>query len=185
MAFVANARPEQSDTHSCSLNKGIGWESRTRKESLISVCSLWIIECKGEGRIPKVAVFLKYCFPCREICARWKPVIGRAVMARREGWSNAFVRGKILRTWIDQSEDLQTPKRRIGSIVIASYPHTFPFRFGAKRYKTQRRWLRQSSFFWYIKFFSSLPGGAEQVTPPAGTKGSIDTREGSKWINEK
>ena len=24
MAFVANARPEQSDTHSCSLNKGIG-----------------------------------------------------------------------------------------------------------------------------------------------------------------
>ena len=23
-AFVANARPEQSDTHACSLNKGIG-----------------------------------------------------------------------------------------------------------------------------------------------------------------
>ena len=155
MAFVANARPEQSDTHSCSLNKGIGWESRTRKESLISVCSLWIIECKGEGRIPKVAVFLKYCFPCREICARWKPVIGRAVMARREGWSNAFARKrgrglrdcKASRAWMDQSEDLQTPKRRIGSIVIASYPHTFPFRFGAKRKKTQRRWLWQSSFF--------------------------------------
>ena len=70
MAFVANARPEQSDTHSCSLNKGIGWESRTRKESLLSVCSLWIIECKGEGRIPKVAVFLKYCFPCKVNLAR-------------------------------------------------------------------------------------------------------------------
>ena len=63
---------------------------------------------------------------------RWKPVIGRAVMARREGWSNAFVRGKILRTWIDKSEDLQIPKRRIGSMAIASYPHTFPFRFGVK-----------------------------------------------------
>ena len=137
-----------SDTHSCSLNKGIGWESRTRKESLFSVCSLWIIECKGEGRIPKVAVFLKYCLPCRAICVRWKSVIGRAVMAPREGWSNAFVRGKILRTWIDKSEDLQTPKRRIGSMAIASYPHTFRFRFGAKRNKTQRRWLWQSSFFY-------------------------------------
>ena len=118
MAFVANARPEQSDTHSCSLNKGIGWESRTRKESLLSVCSLWIIECKGDGRIPKVAVFLKYCFPCREICARWKPVIGRAVMAPREGWSNAFARKrgrglrdcKASRAWMDQSEDLQKAK---------------------------------------------------------------------------
>ena len=156
MAFVANARPEQSDTHSCSLNKGIGCKSRTRKESLFSVCSLWIIECKGDGRIPKVAVFLKYCFPCREICARWKPVIGRAVMARREGWSNAFVREKILRTWIDQSEDLQTPKRRIGSIVIASYPHTFPFRFGAKEtrhkgdgYDNHRFFDRKNSFHPY------------------------------------
>ena len=43
-------------------------------------------------------------------CVRWKPVIGRAVMAPREDWSNAFVRGKILRTWIDQSEDLQKAK---------------------------------------------------------------------------
>ena len=34
MAFVANARPEQSDTHACSLNKGIGCKSRTRKESV-------------------------------------------------------------------------------------------------------------------------------------------------------
>ena len=90
------------------------------------------MECKGDGRIPKVAVFLKYCLPCREICVRWKSVIGRAVMAPREGWSNAFVRGKILRTWIDQSEDLQTPKRRIDSMAIVSYPHTFRFRFGAK-----------------------------------------------------
>ena len=186
MAFVAHARPEQSDTHSCSLNKGIGCKSRTRKESLLSVCSLWIIDYKGESRIPKVAVFLKYCFPCKVNLARGE---NRSL----EGLSWPGEKAEAMRlcgkkvscTWMDQSEDLQTPKRRIGSIVIASYPHTFPFRFGAKRYKIQRRWLWQSSFFWYIKFFSSLPGGAEQVTPPAGTKGSIDTREGSKWINEK
>ena len=110
--------------------------------------NLWIWDWTDAGRILKIAVFLKHCFRAKKICARWKPVIGGAVMALREGWSNAFVRGKILRTWIDKSEDLQTPKRRIGSMAIASYPHTFRFRFGAKRNKTQRRWLWQSSFFY-------------------------------------
>ena len=32
---------------------------------------------------------------------------------------------------MDKSEDLQTPKRRIDSMAIASYPHKFRFRFGA------------------------------------------------------
>ena len=50
----------------------------------------------------------KVLLPCREICVRWKSVIGMAVMAPREGWSNAFVRGEIFCTWIDKSEDLQT-----------------------------------------------------------------------------
>ena len=70
------------------------------------------------GRLPKVAVFLKHCFPYGVIRARWKPVIGRAVMARREGWSNAFARKrgrglrdcKASRAWMDQSEDLQKAK---------------------------------------------------------------------------
>ena len=162
MAFVANARPKQARqaglivkppktsrtrilvrwTRESGENPGHGrnlFSSSAAYES-------WL--AKPESRIPKVAVFLKYCLPCREICVRWKSVIGRAVMAPREGWSNAFVWGKVLCTWIDKSEDLQTPKRRIGSMAIVSYPHTFRFRFGAKRYKTQRRWLRQSSFFW-------------------------------------
>ena len=47
-----------SDTHSCSLNKGIGWESRTRNEAASAVK-------RQRGRLPKVAVFLKCCFPCR------------------------------------------------------------------------------------------------------------------------
>ena len=61
MAFVANARPEapkrlrqgesfdpasrgKSDTHACSLNKGIGCKSRTRKESVAgsAVCTVEI-----------------------------------------------------------------------------------------------------------------------------------------------
>ena len=75
MAFVAHARPEapkwlrqgeifdpasrgKSDTHACSLNKGIGCKSRTRNEAGSAA------QTKQSG-FPKVAVFLKYCFPCR------------------------------------------------------------------------------------------------------------------------
>ena len=65
MAFVAHARPEQSDTHSCSLNKGIGCKSRTRKESVAGLQSIHL-RLQARGRIPKVAVILKYCFPCGE-----------------------------------------------------------------------------------------------------------------------
>ena len=36
---------------------------------------------------------------------RWKPVIGRAVVARREGWNSALVR--LVSTWMYKSEDLQ------------------------------------------------------------------------------
>ena len=65
MAFVANARPEQSDTHACSLNKGIGCKSRTRKESIAGLQSAYL-RLQARGRVPKVAVILKYCFPCGE-----------------------------------------------------------------------------------------------------------------------
>ena len=64
MAFVANARPEQSDTHACSLNKGIGCKSRTRKESVAGLQSVHL-RLQARGRIPKVAVILKHCFPCK------------------------------------------------------------------------------------------------------------------------
>ena len=65
MAFVAHARSEQSDTHACSLNKGIGCKSRTRKESVAGLQSIHL-RLQARGRIPKVAVILKYCFPCGE-----------------------------------------------------------------------------------------------------------------------
>ena len=51
MAFVANARPEQSDTHACSLNKGIGCKSRTRKESIAgsAVCTFEIASVRQDS----------------------------------------------------------------------------------------------------------------------------------------
>lgn len=72
-----------SDTHSCSLlNKGIRWNSWTRgsgsrlcigKTGSLSSC---------DYKVP---------FLCRQSCIRRKPVIGRAVMARREGEMSAMV----------------------------------------------------------------------------------------------
>ena len=68
MAFVAHARPEaakrlrqgesfdtasrgKSDTHACSLNKGIGCKSRTRKESVAgtAVCIFEIASVRQES----------------------------------------------------------------------------------------------------------------------------------------
>ena len=68
MAFVAHARPEapkrlrqgesfdpasrgKSDTHACSLNKGIGCKSRTRKESVAgsAVCTFEIASVRQDS----------------------------------------------------------------------------------------------------------------------------------------
>ena len=68
MAFVAHARPEapkwlrqgesfdpasrgKSDTHACSLNKGIGCKSRTRKESIAgsAVCTVEIASARQDS----------------------------------------------------------------------------------------------------------------------------------------
>ena len=119
MAFVANARPEQSDTHACSLNKGIGCKSRTRKESIAGLQSVQL-RLQARGRVPKVAVILKYCFPCGESpravkTGHWKGCHG----SERRLKQCVCVKERSLYAWIDQSEDLQTPKRRIDSIVAA------------------------------------------------------------------
>ena len=65
-----------------------------------------------KDRIWKVAVFLKDCFHARQSCVRWKSVIGRAVMAQREGWNNAFVREEFsAHEWISQ-KTYKPPKRK-------------------------------------------------------------------------
>ena len=66
-------------------------------------------------RIPdmwKGYTFLSSCvyralLSMQKICVRWKPVIGRAVMARREGWGSALA--YYIYAWMYKSEDLQTP----------------------------------------------------------------------------
>ena len=68
MAFVAHARPEQSDTHTCSLNKGIGCKSRTRKESVAgtAVCTFEIASTRQDSESSCIS---KVLFSMREIPA--------------------------------------------------------------------------------------------------------------------
>ena len=125
MAFVANARPEapkrlrqgesfdpaprgKSDTHACSLNKGIGCKSRTRKESAILFVTYESEIVRQQGRIPKVAVFLKYCFPCKVNLVRGK---NRSLEGRSWPGEKAEAMRLCRRavcTRMDKSEDLQT-----------------------------------------------------------------------------
>ena len=64
-------------------------------------------------------------------------------------------------------------------MAIASYPHTFLFRFGAKETRHKGDGYDNHRFLIH-KILFILTGRCQQVTPPTGTKGSIDTREGSK-----
>ena len=71
MAFVAHARPEGRtllDTHSCSLNKGIGCKSRTRKESIAgsAVCTFEIASARQDS---ESSCNSKVLFSMREIPA--------------------------------------------------------------------------------------------------------------------
>ena len=85
MAFVAHARPEapkrlrqgesfdpapcgKSDTHTCSLNKGIGCKSRTRKESVAgsAVCTFEIASVRQDS---ESSCDSKVLFSMREIPA--------------------------------------------------------------------------------------------------------------------
>ena len=83
---------------------------------------------------------------------------------------------------MDKSEDLQTPKRRIGSMAIASYPHTFRFRFGAKEtrhkgdgYYNHRFFDRKNSFHPY--------GRCRRLTSPAGAEDKTTTQQKSVYID--
>ena len=80
MAFVANARPEQSDTHACSLNKGIGCKSRTRKESIAgsAVCTFEIASTRQNS---ESSCNSKVLFSMREI-----PACGEHRSLERLSW---------------------------------------------------------------------------------------------------
>ena len=85
MAFVANARSEapkrlrqgesfdpasrgKSDTHACSLNKGIGCKSRTRKESIAGT-AVCIFEIASTRQDSESSCDSKVLFSMREIPA--------------------------------------------------------------------------------------------------------------------
>ena len=85
MAFVAHARPEapkwlrqgesfdpasrgKSDTHACSLNKGIGCKSRTRKES-VAGSAVYAFEIASTRQDPESSCDSKVLFSMRGIPA--------------------------------------------------------------------------------------------------------------------
>ena len=161
MAFVAHARPEapkwlrqgesfdpaprgKSDTHACSLNKGIGCKSRTRKESIAGLQSVHL-RLQARGRVPKVAVILKYCFPCGKSpravkTGHWKGCHGperrlkQCVCAKKRTRSQrlqGFTRmnGSVRRPTKSKTEDTQAPRqeavmlKRYQRICIAKICH--------------------------------------------------------------
>ena len=66
------------------------------------------LRLQARGRIPKVAVFLKYCFPCGKSpravkTGHWKGCHG----PERRLKQCVCVKERILYAWMDQSEDLQ------------------------------------------------------------------------------
>ena len=71
---------------------------------------------------------------------------------------------------MDKSEDLQT--KEVKETCAKSAGH-----FSIQDTKAM---VKTIIVFWIEKILFILTGRCRQVTPPAGTKGSIDTREGSK-----
>ena len=177
MAFVANARPEQSDTHACSLNKGIGWESRTRNESIAGLQSVHL-RLQARGRIPKVAVILKYCFPC-----------GKSPRAVKTGhWKGCHGPERRLKQCVcakkrTRSQRLQGFTRMNGSVRRPTNPETMNWQHSdsflsaylsiplrSQEIQDTKAMVMTIIVFWYIKFFSSLPGGANRWRRPPEQK---------------
>ena len=146
MAFVANARPEQSDTHACSLNKGIGCKSRTRKESVAgsAVCTFKIASTRQDSEsscISKVLFSVQRNLRAVKT-GHWKGCHGperrlkQCVCARE----NPLHMNRSVR----RPTNPETKNWQHGDSFLSAYL-SIPLR--SQRNKTQRRWLRQSSFF--------------------------------------
>ena len=142
MAFVAHARPEQSDTHSCSLNKGIGCKSRTRNEAGSAA------QTKQSG-FPKVAVFLKCCFPCRThpACGENRSLEGLSWL-REKAEAMRLCEGKSsAHEWISQKTYKPPKRKKPVRDTHGTFQHLNSPAYAQPEFLTQRRWLLQSSFF--------------------------------------
>ena len=170
MAFVASARPEQSDTHACSLNKGIGWESRTRKESIAGLQSVHL-RLQARGRVSKVAVFLKYCFPCGGIpaCGENRSLEGlswpgeKAEAMRLCKGENPLRMNRSVR----RPTNPETKNWQHSDSFLSAYL-SIPLR--SQEIQDTKAMVKTIIVFWYIKFFSSLPGGANRWRRPPEQK---------------
>ena len=156
MAFVANARPEQSDTHSCSLNKGIGWESRTRKESVAGLQSIHL-RLQARGRIPKVAVILKYCFPCGKSpravkTGHLKSCHGSARRLKQCACAEEL----SAHEWISQKTYKPPKRKKPVRDTHGTFQHLNSPAYAQPEFPTQRRWLLQSSFFYCLRMRQKL-----------------------------
>ena len=103
------------------------------------------------------ARFLSSCdykvpFLCRVICIRRKPVIGRAVMARREGEIRALVQFQERLQLNVKSEDLQTPESEIKKGSGSRKKGRWRKLSACISYVTKAM-VSQSSFFYYSKTF--------------------------------
>ena len=67
---------------------------------------------------------------------------------------------------MDKSEDLQTPKRRIGSMAIASYPHNFSIPLRSQEIQDTKAMVMTLIVFLIIKILFILTGRCRRLTPP-------------------
>ena len=138
-----------------------------------------------KDRIWKVAVFLKDCFHARQILramkiGHWKGCHGperrlkQCVCARE----NPLHMNRSVR----RPTNPETKNWQHSDSFLSAYL-SIPLRSQEK--PDTKAMVMTIIVFLIHKILFILTGRCQQVTPPAGTKGSIDTREGSKWINEK
>ena len=121
-----------------------------------------------KDRIWKVAVFLKDCFHARQILRAMKIGHWKSCHGSERRLKQCVCARRILRTWMDKSEDLQTPKRKK------------PVWKSAGQFDIQdtKAMVGQSSFFWLQnRSFHPLPGGAAGWHRPMGQRKSIDMRK--------
>ena len=102
-------------------------------------------------------------------CVRWKSVIGRAVMAQREGWNNAFVREEFsAHEWISQKTYKPPKRKKPVRDTHGTFQHLNSPAYAQPEFPTQGRWLLQSSFFSCLRTRQKLDFLRIQQKSPIG-----------------
>ena len=128
-----------------------------------------------KDRIWKVAVFLKDCFHARQILRAMKIGHWKSYHGSERRLKQCVCARRILRTWMDKSEDLQTTETK----------ETCAKKRGSFRHiRHTKAMVRQSSFF-YLQKHSFHPLWAVSSGDIALGTESIYTKAGmARWRNE-